>query len=362
MVVALYATALTTGLVRGAWGRLLHAPPSPFRRALSCDVGPERSDLFPTLNGWILKALDSEERRRNSLQKEAQRAQRAEQLGKWGTLVVSNLYRIDPAASTVVVEDWEDGGAKVELSFDPQKGTPQEQADAAFAVARKLRRGSKVIEGLLTKSEATMERLAAWREAVEANAQDDGALQRIRQEIIKSSESLGVKVQELTSPRPREAGSAAAPPAARPPAASPRSKPTWTGRRLTSPAGIPILVGRNRRENELLSLMIARHPDVWMHARGTPGAHVVLRVSEAGRNAPTDECMQMAANLAAFYSDSRGERKVIVTYTSPKHVRKLPGSRLGTVQLRQEDGTWMANPDEVPEEVKIDRDRFSPKC
>lgn len=48
-------------------------------------------------------------------------------------------------------------------------------------------------------------------------------------------------------------------------------------RRFTTPSGLPVLVGRNNRQNDELSIKVAREQDVWMHARHVPGAHVVLR-------------------------------------------------------------------------------------
>ncbi|KAL3917840.1 MAG: hypothetical protein SGPRY_006245, partial [Prymnesium sp.] len=93
---------------------------------------------------WLCEAEASESRRRASLLREAEQAKHAEELGRWATLVVSNLYRIEPSASSVLVEDWEDGGRQIELKLDPASGTAQEQAEQAFSKARKLRRGSKV--------------------------------------------------------------------------------------------------------------------------------------------------------------------------------------------------------------------------
>lgn len=86
-----------------------------------------------------------------------------------------------------------------------------------------------------------------------------------------------------------------------------------------SAAGYTILVGRNRRENEQLTLQVARDGDVWMHVRGAPGAHVVLQMSQAPPGAePTEECLALAANLASFYSDLRSERKALVMMADPK--------------------------------------------
>jgi hypothetical protein len=147
-----------------------------------------------------------------------------------------------------------------------------------------------------------------------------------------------------------------------PPPLAPSLTAGWSGREFASPRGVPILVGRNRRENEQLSLRIAREPDVWMHARGVPGAHVLLQMSRAkgrdARDAPNDDCLQMAADLAAFYSEARDERKALVTYAAPRHVIKPSGAPLGAVRLREEGGSIVGNPNSelVPSEVREARD------
>ena len=119
----------------------------------------------------------------------------------------------------------------------------------------------------------------------------------------------------------------------------------WSGHEFVSPMGVPILVGRNRAENEQLSLKIARDPDVWFHVRDAPGAHVVLRMSQLPEGSVAhDDCMQMAANLAAFYSERCHEHKALVAYTSPRHITKPNGAPLGVVVARKEDGTIFGRP------------------
>ena len=119
----------------------------------------------------------------------------------------------------------------------------------------------------------------------------------------------------------------------------------WSGREFVSPMGVTILVGRNCAESEQLSLKIARDPDVWFHVRDAPGAHVVLRMSQLPEGSVAhDDCMQMAANLAAFYSERRDEHKALVAYTSPRHITKPNGAPLGVVVARKEDGTICGRP------------------
>ena len=93
------------------------------------------------------RAREREERKRTSLEKEAVAATKAEQLGRWATLVTSNLYRIPADATTAVVEDWEQGGKEVTLTFDAKIGSPQMEAEKAFAAARKLRAVKITLEG-----------------------------------------------------------------------------------------------------------------------------------------------------------------------------------------------------------------------
>ncbi|MEO6990798.1 MAG: NFACT RNA binding domain-containing protein [Candidatus Baltobacteraceae bacterium] len=88
-----------------------------------------------------------------------------------------------------------------------------------------------------------------------------------------------------------------------------------------------VLVGRSPRGNADLTFRIARPDDWWFHARGIPGAHVVLRID--GRREPTDPELETAAALAAYHSKARAGATVAVDYTTRKHVRKqrdaLPG-------------------------------------
>ena len=90
---------------------------------------------------------------------------------------------------------------------------------------------------------------------------------------------------------------------------------------LTS-RGLSVLVGRNARENHHLTFRVARAEDLWLHARDAPGAHVVLRDNE-GRAGADD--LREAAEVAAFFSEARGESLVDVHVTRRKHVKPAKG-------------------------------------
>ena len=153
--------------------------------------------LFSVLQAGLARAAEREQRKRASLEKEAAAATKAEQLGRWGTLVTSNLYRIPADATSAVVEDWEQGGKEVTLTFDAKIGSPQLEAEKAFAAARKLRRGSVVVADLLEESRRTSASLGEWQARVEQSANDPYALGTLQAQLVKRAKKLNLKVTGL---------------------------------------------------------------------------------------------------------------------------------------------------------------------
>ncbi len=104
-------------------------------------------------------------------------------------------------------------------------------------------------------------------------------------------------------------------------------------RTFRSASGDRILVGRSARDNDALTLRVARGNDVWLHARGVQGSHVVI--PEAG-DAPDARTLADAVLLAAHFSRARGEDGAEVSWTRRKHVRKPKGTAPGSVIATQE--------------------------
>ena len=115
----------------------------------------------------------------------------------------------------------------------------------------------------------------------------------------------------------------------------------------TLPGGWTVLPGRTDRDNETLSLKIARANDWWFHVRGMPGSHVVLQVP-AGEE-PDRETVKAAAAIAAWHCKKREARGVAVTATRGRYVSKARGAPPGTVEVRKE--TVMKVKPALPDEV-----------
>ena len=105
-------------------------------------------------------------------------------------------------------------------------------------------------------------------------------------------------------------------------------------RRFVSADGLPIFVGRNAAENEELTFRMAKSDDLWLHARGTPGSHVIVRLAK-GTDPPLDT-LRDAATLALLYSDLKRSGKGDVIYTRRKWVKKAKGQAPGAVTVTQE--------------------------
>ena len=99
--------------------------------------------------------------------------------------------------------------------------------------------------------------------------------------------------------------------------------------RIERPSGARIYVGRSPRENVEVTFRIARPDDLWFHARGIPGSHVVLQAPPGGDADDAD--LALAADLAAAHSKGRAASRVEIDYTERKHVRKQRDAGPGMV-------------------------------
>jgi predicted ribosome quality control (RQC) complex YloA/Tae2 family protein len=107
-----------------------------------------------------------------------------------------------------------------------------------------------------------------------------------------------------------------------------------------SKEGFTILIGKNSRQNEEVTFHQATGNDLWLHARGVPGAHVIIK---AGSREIPRATIDQAASLAAYYSQARGSTSVPVDYTLQRHVRHMKNGGPGMV-IYEHEKTIYAEP------------------
>jgi len=94
--------------------------------------------------------------------------------------------------------------------------------------------------------------------------------------------------------------------------------------------GFIIYMGRDAKSNDYLTFNMADKEDIWLHTKGVPGSHVVIRVSE---NLPTDDVIRYAAEIAKKNSKSSKENNVTVVYCQRRFVKKGVGMNDGQVKV-----------------------------
>ncbi|KAH9560314.1 hypothetical protein CY35_06G099100 [Sphagnum magellanicum] len=241
-------------------------------------------------------------------------------------LLMANLHVSQPGASSVQLPDFETG-EPVTVALDPLQ-TALTTAQKLYKRSQKLRRSEKAVAPLLANAN---EELSYLRQ-VEVSLQqleeygsplDLKSLQEVRDELIEGG-YLKVPVSGC-------------PPSTNKQKKKKQSAPenlTGNMRHFTSPSGFEVLVGRNNRQNDVLTNRVATDYDLWFHARNTPGCHLLLRVPPG--QVPLDADLQFSADLAAYFSKARGSGKVEVSYTNPKYLQKVKGSKPGMVKVEKE--------------------------
>jgi len=104
---------------------------------------------------------------------------------------------------------------------------------------------------------------------------------------------------------------------------------------FTVDGGFQVLAGKSSENNDLLTTRYAKPNDLWFHARGSSGSHVVLKMA-SGQGAPTKKAIYQAASIAAYYSKMKNASAVPVAMTEKKFVHKPRGVPAGTVTLDRE--------------------------
>jgi predicted ribosome quality control (RQC) complex YloA/Tae2 family protein len=206
----------------------------------------------------------------------------------------------------VEVEDWF-GGVTRRIELDPRR-SPQENVERQFDRARKLEREGHGAERELSEARrrvAELEALAAVVRAQEGNPLELEA---------------GAVARGLLEPRQE------ADPRRRKPAA-----PRLPYKSFRAAKGSEVRVGRNARDNDLLTLRHCRGGDLWLHTADAPGSHVVLR-HERGAVADEEELLD-AAHLAVHFSPLRGATRALVHVAPRKLVSKPKGAKPGLVTL-----------------------------
>ena len=108
--------------------------------------------------------------------------------------------------------------------------------------------------------------------------------------------------------------------------------------RYTLSNGMTVLVGRNNKENDYLTLKTAGSRDLWLHTKDIPGSHVIV---QSGGQKLDEEAIFEAAAIAAYHSKARTSENVPVDYVPVKYVKKPAGAKPGMVIFTNNRTVWV---------------------
>lgn len=289
-------------------GHLAQVSPEALRANGSTALDAHRSVRRSQLERLLLRHINRVSKKRDAIVGDLERAATAEELHEKASLILAHAAEIPADALYFETTSWDEEPRLVRIELDPRR-SPTELAQDLFKKSKRLKRGLEVAPGRLEAVEAQLAELGRARDEVGDCSPD---------ELEAKLEALGVPV---TAPkeevrRRRQAGT------------------RLPYREFLTADASAVLVGRDAADNDRLTLRVARPHDLWLHARGVTGAHVVVPLTK-GKSCSADTLVD-AATLAAHFSDLRGEPIVDVLYTPRRFVHKRKGSPIGSVTLGSE--------------------------
>ncbi|NLY20011.1 MAG: fibronectin/fibrinogen-binding protein [Tissierellia bacterium] len=270
-----------------------------FKRDEQDRAGQKSQSIRKTLNNKHQK-LHS---KLGKLEKELISSQDRDKFKIYADLLSANLYRIDENAKSVVLENFYDPEMKeIEIRLDT-KYSPAVNAQKYYKKYTKLKSAESILISQIEETKHELEYLDSVLSIIELS-ESSSEIDDLKDELIEQGYFKRNKKQKSNKKNEQksifyEIGD-----------------------------GYKIYVGKNNKQNGQLTFKVARKNDIWLHAKNIPGSHVII---ETGNREVPEEVLQTAAELAAYYSKSRGTGLVAIDYTEKMNVKRHPANKPGLV-------------------------------
>jgi predicted ribosome quality control (RQC) complex YloA/Tae2 family protein len=223
-----------------------------------------------------------------------------------GELITANMHLIKPNMDNASLLNYYTGET-LDIKLDPNKDAAQ-NAQRYF---KKYKKAKSAVENSKKQMEQAKNELE-YLESVEhnlASARTPGDVEEIRRELA----AQGYVKKKHPRYKKRE----------------PEQK--FRPYRYVSSEGYEIFAGRNNVENDYLTFKFANSRDLWLHAKGIPGSHVIIRKKDKHEELFPDKTISEAAVIAAYHSKARNSGQVAIDYSEAKNIKKTGNSKPGMV-------------------------------
>ncbi|MCX7762115.1 MAG: NFACT RNA binding domain-containing protein [Candidatus Kryptonium sp.] len=283
------------------------------------DFYNEKKSILEKLKHLLDKTIRTIEK----VEKEINENQRARMYEIYGSILMANLNALHKGMSEVeLLNVFSEKNEKVRIKLDPSL-SPVENAERYFEKAKKTKASLKIAEERLERLKVNKEKLNSLIQKVD-KCENHNDLKKFKDENFQDLKAFGIikdKVAEKIGSK---------------------------FRRFVVDGGFEVWVGKDAKSNDLLTLKFSDKEDLWFHARGVRGAHVVLKT---GRRQPSKKAIEQAGGIAAYFSEAKTSSLVPVIVTKRKYVRKPRGAPEGSVIVEREE-VIMVEPKLPSEEIE----------
>ncbi len=274
----------------------------------------ETASLRRRLVRIIERELGRAERRIGAIQSDLQTADKSDEFRRYGEILLAKMGNLDLGQGHCTVTDFD--GNEISISLDPQLSVA-ENADRYFKKYKKGKAGSALLRERLDAARADTEFYHSVQRELQTSGTDD--LERINR-VLRARGMLPGKDRSAVR----------------------NGRTTSVPYRVVRIAGWDVLIGKSAAGNDYITMNLAKPDDLWLHAEGIPGSHVLVR--NPGKRDVPQEILRKAASFAAYHSKAKNAGRVAIAYTDAKYVRKPKGAKPGMVVLAQRK-TIMAVPE-----------------
>ena len=250
-----------------------------------------------------------------ALKQDLAHADDAEQQRILADTLMANIYQIKKGQSSVQLANIYDGQT-LQIPLSPVL-SPTENAQAYYKRYNKYKRAQSEVRLQIAAAEELLLYLASL-DASLLTATTKNEIEEIRQEMIaagllklpgkkkyksnlQKSQPLHIKINEDTD----------------------------------------LYIGKNNKQNDYVTFSLGGPRDLWLHTKDIPGSHVIMKTSLPQ---PRRQDIELAAQLAAYYSKARSGSNVPVDCVQRRYVKKPAGSKPGFVIFTNQT-TYYVTPD-----------------
>lgn len=243
-----------------------------------------------------------------------------------GDLINANIYRLEKGMTVCTLDDFYTG-EKREIKLDARLN-PSQNAQKYYAEYRKLDTAEKMLTELIKKGADDLVYLDSVLDCISRN-ENEQELNEIRRELREQGFVRGGRDKHDDN----------------------KKKPSEP-MKFRSTDGFEILVGKNNRQNDQLTLKTAKATDIWLHTKDIAGSHVIIKTD--GRT-PSEQTIFEAAQLAAFHSKGKSGSGVPVDYVAVKFVKKPAGAKPGMVIFTNNKTLYVTPSEELVKRLSAGR-------